>query len=242
MGTEMKTVGFAAAVCLACSLLLAAVYSGLKEEQDRNKKTDLKVKVLKTFGLDVTDSKGKPIRPLAEMEAIFESQVKGMVLDSGGREVAGMRVEELTGEQINERDKNTGLKQYYPLYIYTDKESGRKLYAIHISGMGLWSVVKGFLALNDDLSSIAGVAFYQHGETPGLGGEIDRNDFQERFKNKILAQNGAPQFFKILKPGEKTGDSSINGISGATMTCKGLMGFINKDFEVYNKHFQTMGN
>ena len=76
MGKELKTIGFAAAVCLACSLLLAAVYSGLKEQQDRNKEIDLKVNVLKTFGVEVLDDKGRWAMAPEEIEEIFAEQVK----------------------------------------------------------------------------------------------------------------------------------------------------------------------
>lgn len=238
MGDELKTVGFAASVCMGCSLLLAAVYSGLKEEQDINKANDLKVKVLQAFGLDITDAKGRRTVSTEEINQIFTSRVQGFVLDRTGSPT-DKHVADLTAEEINDRDPQDGLKQYYPYYVYTDPETGDKRYAVHVSGMGLWSVVKGYLALAPDGATVAGIAFYDHAETPGLGGEVEKPFFRDRFKGKRLADGGRPAYFRVLKPGEKTDASSVNGISGATMTCKGVQAFINSDYAVYHRHFAT---
>ena len=242
MGDNLKTIGFATAVCLVCSLLLAAVYSGLKARQDRNREIDLKTNVLKAFGVEVVDEKGRSAMPAEEIESVFAESVKGVVIDSTAT-VTDLAVADLLPEQINDRDKeNNNLKQYYPYYVYSDAETGRKRYALHISGMGLWSVVKGYLAMEDDLATVAGIPFYDHQETPGLGGEIDRTDFQAQFAGKLMLKEGVVQTFRIIKPSEAQGDSSVHGISGATMTGKGLTAFINSDFAVYNKHFETIRN
>ena len=185
MGDNLKTIGFAAAVCLVCSLLLAAVYSGLKAKQDRNREIDLKTNVLKAFGVEVVDEKGRSVMAADEIETVFDERVKGVVLDSTSA-VTDLAVGELLPEQINDRDKeNNNLKQYYPYYVFSDAETGKTRYAVHISGMGLWSVVKGYLALEDDLATVAGVAFYDHKETPGLGGEIDRPDFRRKTISRL---------------------------------------------------------
>ena len=95
MGDNVKTVGFAAIVCLVCSLLLAAVYSGLREEQEQNKANDLKVKVLKAFGVDAVDSKGKAVMSSADIDQIFAEQIQGNVLDKHS-ELTDLKVVDLT--------------------------------------------------------------------------------------------------------------------------------------------------
>lgn len=240
MHDDLKTIRFATIVCVLCSLCLAAVYSAMSPQQERNKALDVKMKVLKGFGVKLTDESGKKPLPAAEIERIFKTQVEGRVLDSEGR-VLDMKVESLTPDQINERHKDHGnLKSFYPYFIFTDAVTGRKKYAIHVSGMGLWSVVKGYIALEDDMETIAGIAIYDHGETPGLGGEIDKPWFQEQFIGKKLAQHGAVKYFRVLKPGEKVDESSVRGISGSTMTGSGLTVFINSDYGVYHKHFASL--
>lgn len=238
MGEQVKTIGFATAVCLVCSLLLSVVYSSLKDEQERNKANDLKVKVLTVFDIKVRDEKGRMIMAQEDIDKIFNEQIAGKVLDKDGKEAVDVKIADLSPEDVNERDKVTGLKHYYPLYVYKNPASGEEKIAIHLSGMGLWSVVKAYMAMKSDLATVAGIVFYDHAETPGLGGEIEKDFFQNRFKDKKMYGAGVEQRFRILKLGQETDDFSISGISGATMTCKGVERFINDDFAVYNKYFE----
>jgi Na+-transporting NADH:ubiquinone oxidoreductase subunit C len=238
VGKELKVIAFAAAVCLICSLLLAAVYSGLKPLQDRNKALDVKIKVLTALGVKVANESGKVTKSAAEIEEMFSAQIEGLVIDSDGK-LVDVAIADLTEEQINKRRDN-GLKLYYPLYVATDPDSGRKRYAIHVSGRALWSVVKGYMALEEDGSTIAGMAFYEHQETPGLGGEIEKPFFQNSFREKKFLSDGKVQLFRILKPGQPTGMHSIEGITAATMTCNGVAAFLNDDFQVYHKYFESI--
>lgn len=244
MGKELKVIGFAAVICLVCSLLLSGVYSTLKPRQDINKANDLKKKVLQAFGVAVVDEKGKPLLSVTEIASIFEAQIEGRVLDKDGKLVTDRSVESLSKEDMNDRDKNDKLKRkaFYPYYVYTDKDSGQKRYAIHISGMGLWSIVKAYLALEENYGTIAGVAFYEHGETPGLGGDVDKPAFQDQWKKKTMIRDGKPAHFRVLKPGELADESSVHGPSGATMTSKGITRFVNRDFKVYYSHFKELMN
>ena len=118
MGEELKTVAFAAGVCVICSLLLAGVHSALKPEQDANKKLDLQQKVLTAFGVKVRDHKGKLILSRQEVDRYFREQILAVVLDSLGGIAKGANIEDLGSEDIDERDKKTGRKRYYPLFIF----------------------------------------------------------------------------------------------------------------------------
>ncbi|MCE9616658.1 MAG: NADH:ubiquinone reductase (Na(+)-transporting) subunit C [Lentisphaerae bacterium] len=239
MGKELKTILFATIVCVVCSLLLAGSYSALKGRQDANKAVDFKSKVLQVFGVQVRDAKGHRLMSDQEVTDLFAKRVVGHVLDFDGK-MTDKRVEDLSPEQINARDRSRGgLKAFYPYYEFTT-DDGHKLYAIHVSGMGLWSVCKAYLALQDDFSTIAGVAFYEHAETPGLGGEIEKPAFQDQFKGKRLAKEGVATYFRVLRPSEGLDDSAVHGPSGATMTSKGITAFVNSDFSVYNKYFTTL--
>ncbi|MDE0838933.1 MAG: FMN-binding protein [Kiritimatiellae bacterium] len=240
MGGDGKVIGFAAIICIVCSLGLSAVNSSLKPRQDHNKLLDLRSKVLQAFGVPVANDKGKRLMSDEEIASIFESAVTGFVLDSTGNMVTNKAVSDLTVEEINGRDLETKLKQYYPYFVYTNPESGGKRYAIHVSGMGLWSVVKGYLALESDQATIAGLAVYDHLETPGLGGDVDKKWFLDQFKGKEMITDGKINYFRVLKPSAKADHASVNGPSGATMTSNGMTKFINSDFKVYNAHFSTL--
>ncbi len=239
MGGEAKVIGFATAVCLICSLILSGIYSTLKPLQDINAENDLRSKVLQSFGVPVKDPKGKRLMSDAEISECFQRDVQGRVIDAQGQLIEDLEVSTLSKEDINDRNAD-GMKAYYPYFIYTHPESGELSYAIHVSGMGLWSVVKGYLAIENDLGTIAGLAIYDHAETPGLGGEVDKPWFLEQFKNKKLKVEGEVKHFRVLKPSEVADESSVNGPSGATMTSNGMTTFINDDFAVYDKHFSAL--
>lgn len=240
MREQLKTIGFATVVCLVCSVVLAVVSSTLRPLQEANKENDIKTKVLQVFGIKGED--GRPVKDRETIKKIFDTDIKGLVLDSEGNPVEGKAVSELSEIDINARDKDTGLKKYYPLYIYTDPKTGEKLYAIHVSGKGLWSTIKGYMALESDLSTIYGIVFYENAETPGLGAEVAKPYFQDRFKGKKwLTNDGKVAEFKVVKAGNTTDEHSVDGITAATLTGNGVQIFLNQDFKVYNKYFVKEG-
>ena len=106
------------------------------------------------------------------------------------------------------------------LYENVPENSAAKpsVIAIPFAGAGLWAPIEGVISFKPDLLTISGISFYKQDETPGLGGEIGSNWFQEQFKGKkIVSESGKPGF-RIIKPGGKTDINSVDGISGATMT------------------------
>jgi Na+-transporting NADH:ubiquinone oxidoreductase subunit C len=240
VGEQLKIVGFAAAVCLVCSVLLACVSTILGPRQEINKANDIRIKVLQVFGEPVTDESGRLSMSLGELDSLFAERIKGIVLDADGNELSDRTVADLTVEQINERNSESGVKACYPLYIYNDPDKGLRRYALHISGKGLWSTIKGYMALEDDLSTIAGVVFYEHQETPGLGGEVEKPYFQDSFKGKQWLVKGKVQKFRITKPGAEPSEHAVDGITAATMTCNGVESFLNDDFSVYNRYFEKL--
>lgn len=236
---QLKIIGFATTVCLVCSILLAVVSSVLTPLQEANKANDIKTKVLQVFG--VTNAAGQAVKDAETIEKVFAEQITGLVLDAEGKVVAGKEVAALTPEEINKRDKATGLKKFYPLYIYTDAVTANKLYAVHVSGKGLWSTIKGYMALEEDLDTVFGIVFYENAETPGLGAEVDKPYFQDQFKGKKWLTDGAVNKFRIIKPGGELNDHTVDGITAATMTCVGVEIFLNEDFAVYNRYFTEEG-
>ena len=123
-----------------------------------------------------------------------------------------------------------------PLYVW--KQDGEiTMYAFPISGKGLWSMLYGYLALEADLETIAGISFYKHGETPGLGAEIEKDWFLTQFAGKKLYTGGEPAEFVVAKPGYAAGDSAVDGISGATLTGKGVEILLRRDASLYANYF-----
>ena len=213
MREDTKTLVFAAIVCVSCSLLLSVAAAGLKELQDANKEFDQHRNIVKAFGIDISTIS----RP--EIEQTFSDHVNQVSAGSG--------------------------EETLPVYTWTETGDDKpSKYAFPISGKGLWSTLYGYLALDTDLETIAGLTFYKHGETPGLGAEIEKSWFQKQFAGKKLyAADGTPTEFQVAKPGAAHGDHAVDGISGATLTGKGVQALLRKDAALYADYFnQIKGN
>ena len=223
------TLVFAAVICIACSILLAAATAGLKKRQDAMVELDRKTNILKALGVAIRDSAGKKISE-ADVNRYFAGHITEMRLDAD------------TGQPATEPAASGTL----PLYVWRD--GGEiSMYAFPVSGKGLWSTIYGYMALDKKMESIVGVTFYRDGETPGLGGEVGKDWFQDQFKGKKIFENGQLLRLEVVKG--KTADKypqgnshAVDGISGATLTGGGLNHFLNADIEKYEKYFKGIRN
>jgi Na+-transporting NADH:ubiquinone oxidoreductase subunit C len=143
-------------------------------------------------------------------------------------------------EIVSNYKKNIKLKttngnslNYYECNINNNLEG----YILPISGKGLWSTINGFLALNPDLNTIKGITFYEHGETPGLGGEIEKEWFTSQFIGKKIFDSNKKLISVEINKGKvsEINDHEVNGVSGATLTTKGVNDFLLKDLKNYEQ-------
>jgi Na+-transporting NADH:ubiquinone oxidoreductase subunit C len=112
-------------------------------------------------------------------------------------------------------------------HVYTPAGGAEGAIAIRFAGPGLWGPIKGFLALDPTLTEIRGITFYEQEETPGLGGEIVKQSFRDKFVGTpIRDQAGNPGI--IIKTAGEEAPNKVDGISGATMTCDKLQQMLNK--------------
>jgi Na+-transporting NADH:ubiquinone oxidoreductase subunit C len=135
-----------------------------------------------------------------------------------------------------------------PLY-YCQKNGEIDSYIIPISGKGLWSTIYGYLALEPDAVTVKGITFYKHGETPGLGGEIEKEWFKQNFVGKkILSPQGELVSIAVIKgkvaDKYSEGDAYryVDGISGSTLTGNGLTQFLKEDLLQYEPFFKQIRN
>ena len=221
---------FALVICAICSLLMAAVSHGLRERQEMN--VDLEVKVNIFNALHLTPPLPKDVQP-EEAIRIFHEKIEQVVINDKGDIVPGK-----TPEQIKEGET------LYPLFIY--REGGQvQGYCFPIHGKGLWSVVYGYLAIEPDGKTIRGITFYKHGETPGLGGEVEQKWFQKNFEGKKIWDEATQETVAVAVakgrmvdriPKEKW-PHYVDGISGATLTGNGLNIFLQRWIKVYAPFF-----
>ncbi|MGY5849899.1 Na(+)-translocating NADH-quinone reductase subunit C [Salegentibacter sp. F14] len=131
-------------------------------------------------------------------------------------------------------------EQVFPLYI-ADVE-GEQFYIVPLRGNGLWNAIFGYIALRDDINTIAGATFDHLGETPGLGAEITKEFFRESFTDeKIFDESGNLVGVSVVKgdidPSDKD-DNKVDAISGATITGDGVSDMISERLKRYLPYFE----
>ncbi|MFQ6676900.1 MAG: NADH:ubiquinone reductase (Na(+)-transporting) subunit C [Fidelibacterota bacterium] len=224
------TLVFTAIVTVILGIMLSIAATSLKERQDLNVALDIKKNILRALGFTETEDEPWTQQTIQE---IFEKNVEGFVVNSKGN-----RLKEVSVENIVESDQ-------YPVYCKHIPGYGIDGYAIPISGKGLWSTLFGYIALEPDGITVKGITFYKHGETPGLGGEVEKEWFTDNFMGKKIIDNeGTLVSIQIVKGNvDKTSKESfhqVDGISGATMTGKGVTAFLKTDLRKYEPFFQQI--
>ncbi|MFH1852848.1 MAG: NADH:ubiquinone reductase (Na(+)-transporting) subunit C [Candidatus Neomarinimicrobiota bacterium] len=229
MRSNSYTLGFTALVTIILGIMLSAAATSLKDRQRLNVELDIKKNILSA--MNISSPAAKP--GAADIQVLFDEKVRSLVVDREGSPVAGMLPENI--------DPKT-MSGYFPVYekIVDGEIAG---YAVPISGKGLWSTCYGYLALEKDCRTIMGITFYQHGETPGLGGEIEKEWFTSNFIGKqIFDPQGELVSIQIVKgavnPNSPEAYHQVDGISGATLTGKGLNIFIEQDLNDYLPFFK----
>lgn len=127
-------------------------------------------------------------------------------------------------------DGEGGEREYYT-YGLPERPEG---YVFPVSGKGIWSTINGFIALEPDKNTIKGISFYDHGETPGLGGEIEKDFFARRFIGKKIFRDGELVSVTIAKSKLlEQSEHAVDGLSGASLTTGAINRFLLDDLEAY---------
>ncbi len=207
MSDNLKSVFFTVAVAVICSLLLTAAATGLKPLKLRNIKVDRQKNILKSVGLA---QETKPLST-AEIESIYNENIRCFSIDGSGRILAA-----------------DAAPENLPICFYI-KDNTPIAYIIPIHTRGLWGKINGYIAIESDGKTVAGFSVYNHNETPGLGGEIEKPWFRQNFKGKsIVDKKGNLTSITIAKGKvidsipESRRNNYVDGISGATLTGKFL--------------------
>lgn len=233
---------FALIICVTCSLALSFVSESLKDKRVLNEELDVKKNILKAVELKDPIS---PDLPADEVLRIYNEKIEEVVIDRQGQIVPGKNPAEL--EPINSvADATSPAREFLPLYIYKEGDAVVS-YAFPIVGQGLWSTLYGYFAIEPDAVTVRGITYYKHGETPGLGAEIDQDWFQGNFKGKKIwnAQANELQPISVVKGKvtdfipEDRQEYYVDGISGATMTTKGVTEMMQEWTRAYEPFLST---
>ncbi len=230
MSDHLRSFVTAAVLCIVCSLLLTAAATGLRPLQLRNMQIDRQKNLLRAVNLIDDDASYRP----EQIEAIYRDNIQSLRADEEGYLVSA------------DSPDAVGL----PLYVYL-REGEIDAYIIPIEARGLWGKIHGYLALDNDGSTVTGFTVYKHSETPGLGGEIEQRWFQQNFVGKQIVDRDG-HFVSVGIARGAVADripadqqmNYVDGISGATLTGKYLsdsMRDVLKLYETVSVRFRQDG-
>jgi Na+-transporting NADH:ubiquinone oxidoreductase subunit C len=225
-----KTIIVAFSLCIVCSVIVSAAVVMLKPVQEVNKALDKKRNILAAAGMLV---------PGESVEEQF-SRISTRVVDLRTGKFADDAVNpekyvqrkaakdpSMSQELSPEEDiaKISRREQYALVYLVQDTQGGIEKIILPIRGYGLWSTMYGFIALESDANTVAGVGFYEHGETPGLGGEIDNPRWKAFWPGKEVYKSGDVEIGLIkgsVDPDAAMAPWQVDGLAGATLTSRGV--------------------
>ena len=234
---------FSAILTVVLGGLLALAAVGLGPIQKEQIAIDTRKKILSAV-MDISQV------PAAEIPALYDERIESLVVNRAGEIVeAGQDGNPLVAENVEvakEFKKNPD-DRLYPVFKFMSQSSQGEVdaYIIPIYGNGLWDNIWGYIALEKDLATIRGVVFDHKGETPGLGARITSVEVQERFKGKKIYDDMGELVAVQMMKGE-TGDPSIyganevDGISGSTITAKGVNNMLMNYLSYYQEYFNKV--
>jgi Na+-transporting NADH:ubiquinone oxidoreductase subunit C len=227
---------FSGIVCAVCSLFVASSATFLKERQVRNALLDKQTKVLVLAGL-IEKNSGKTAE---EIQVVFDARIDTRIvkLETGAYDTEGVIADPAGYDQLKASkdpawsvsggDNIAGLKSipnYAKVYLVNGDDGNLELLVLPVEGKGLWSTLYGFVALRADFDTIHGLTFYKHGETPGLGGEVDNPRWRAKWADrKVFDENFDPAIRVIKGPAGPPEEApfEVDGLSGATITSNGV--------------------
>jgi len=234
----------AVVLCVVCSLVVSSAAVGLRSWQDANVLLDKRANILSVAGFegvasgDVNDMFGKRFTvELIDMNTGLPAAKEAMeAMDAAGKKYADEEDTIAKYDQIwaskskkpsisDPTDDATLIKyreKFSHVYVLKSEDgSSVEKYVFPVRGYGLWSMMKGYLAVEPDLQKIAGLTFYEHGETPGLGGEIKSARFKAQWPGKQIYGEDGSVAVRVIKAAPKDA-YSVDALSGATITSTGV--------------------
>jgi len=228
--TPRYTIVFAAGVCIVCALLVSVAAVSLQPLQKANARLYMEKNVLVAAGLVAP---GADVSRRA-VEDFFARDIKVRLVDLATGEL--LPAEARDARRYDQRaarndpaqsrpapDNGAGIRRMpkYGAVYFVMKDGQVEQLILAVEGLGMWGTIYGFVALGPDANTVRGLTYYEHKETPGLGGEIGNPTWQALWRGRrgfddqwnaritvIKGQAGAPE----------TDPLHVDGLSGATIT------------------------
>ena len=227
--STQKTLLVALALCLVCSIAVSSAAVLLKPMQQTNISLDRKKNILSAAGLldpeKTIDESFQKIEPrVINLETgEFADDVDPSTFDQ--RKAA---TDPAQSQAIPQSEDIAGIKsraRYANVYLVRSDDGIEKI-ILPVHGNGLFSTLYGFLALEGDANTIYGLTFYEHGETPGLGGEVDNPAWRSQWQGKTIFDDTGEVRIELVKggvdPQNPAADHQVDALSGASLTSRGV--------------------
>ena len=228
-------------VCLGCSIVVSGAAVGLKSVRADNKALDRSKNVLLAAGLSANEIATR--QQIQDRFAEFEPVVmdlldKRMLTAEEARKEKGIDVVSFdqrstvkdpmwsTELSVSEDVAMIKRREHFALAYLLRSEGRIEKFVLPIHGYGLWSTMYGFIALEGDGNTVAGITFYEDGETAGLGAEINNPAWKGIWPGKEIYGADGTVALKVAKgavdPSAKGAQYQVDGLSGATLTSRGV--------------------
>ena len=206
------TIIYAVVMVILVALGLSFTHQSLLDKQTANENIDKMQQLLRSLNINAEANEA-------------ESRYNELVTDAYLISADGEKIEGTEGTTPDDPAFSTELSDPNAkgLPVYEVSIEGKKVYIIPMTGAGLWGSIWGYLAVEDDGSTIYGADFGHAGETPGLGAEIATRSFGLQFEGKELIKDGTFRSIAVVKPGQTDSRRDyVDGISGGTITSQGV--------------------
>ena len=231
--STVRTLTVALLVCLVCSVFVAGAAIALKPTQVENRLLDKQRSILAIAGL------GEAGMSSAKVKQVFDSTITAKLVDLESGKFSDAfdpitfdPLKASKDPQISQVLKGSediaGIKRQerYTTVYMVEKDGEVEILILPVRGYGLWSTLHGFIAVKGDLNTVVGMGFYQHGETPGLGGEVDNPKWTGQWPGKTLFDENGELAVEVVKggvdPQSPKAVHQVDGLAGATLTGNGV--------------------
>lgn len=222
----VKTFLVAFLLCVVCSVLVCLAAIVRIDKEAYNKQLEIRKTVLAAGGYQQQMDDG------GNIDELFASNVELKLVDLSTGEYT-TAVDAATYDQ-KEAANDPELSEKIPADLDVAGIGSRAKYAavyldksgvvvLPIRGAGMWGPIYGYISVEPDGTTIKGLTFYQHAETPGLGAEIDNPNWKKQWPGKMLFNNSGRLALKVVKKGSYKASAAdavntVDGLAGATVT------------------------
>ncbi len=244
-----NTLIVATVLCLVCALVVSAAAVVLKPYQSKNAQLDRIKNILGVTGFTQEDIKAAGgVEPLFAER--FDVQIVDLRSGKEAAEQCKVAVEKARDRSIGDihseydqlwasktppakglsvelakKEDPCGIKKreiYSQVFVLKNKAGEVERYVFPVRGNGLWSLMQGYLAVEPDFQTVAGLTFYQQGETPGLGGEVENKQWKKKWLKKQIYDAQGDVALKVIKGDQTKNPNGVDALSGATITSNGV--------------------